>query len=116
MSSTYKLSGSLVGYSYQIHKRDGFVCVYCCLDGKIWPNWVYLSWDHLLPKSNPKRDDPEYIVTACTFCNALHNRTVFDTEGKTRDELITQKKPLILERRELYRQHWDKFVDQSGIS
>ena len=105
---------SLRGYSYDIHSRDGFVCVYCGLDGKVWPNWLYLSRDHLLPKGHPNRDDPEYIVTACVFCNELHNRTVFDVEGKDRSALIEQKRPLVLERRAAYKKFWEQHVRESS--
>ena len=101
---------SLRGYSYDTHRRDGFVCAYCGLDGKIWPNWLYLSREHLLPKGHPSRDDPEYIVTACVFCNELHNKTVFDVHGKDRSALVEQKRPLVLERRSIYKAFWEKNV------
>lgn len=111
-----RFNDSLRGYSFAIHKRDDFVCVYCGLDGKIWPNWLYLSRDHLLPKGNCERDNPEYMVTACVFCNELHNRTAFDVENsdrqlKTRHELVEQKKVLVLERRCQYEQFWRKNVN-----
>jgi len=106
---------SLRGYSFKIHKRDNFVCVYCSLDGKDWPNWLYLSSDHLLPIGHPERENPEYIVTACVFCNELHNRTVFDVQDtngnlKSRTELIEQKKLRILERRNEYKKFWEEHV------
>ncbi len=106
---------SLRGYSFEIHKQDNFVCVYCGLDGKIWPNWLYLSSDHLLPKGYSGREKPKYIVTACVFCNVLHNKTVFDLENadgklKSKTELIEQKKILVLERRNQYKEFWIKNV------
>lgn len=101
---------SLRGYAFAVLKRDGFVCRYCGLDGKIWPNWLYFSWDHLLPPGHPRRDDPAYIVAACTFCNTLHNRTVFDVDGKTPDELIEQKRPLVVARRAEYQRFWEEQV------
>lgn len=76
-------SDALRGYAYSVHERDGFRCVYCGLDGTVWPNWLYLSWDHLLPKGHPDRDDERYIVTACRICNEFHNRTLFDVMDKT---------------------------------
>jgi len=105
---------SLRGYSFPTHKRDNFVCVYCGLDGKVWPNWLYLSRDHLLPQGDPNRDNPEYIVTACLFCNYLHNRTKFPVEGKNRDELISQKKKKLMERRREYRAFWEQCVVTHG--
>ena len=102
-----KFSDSLRGYVHPTLKRDNFVCQYCGLDGKEWPNWLYFSWDHLLPKGNPRREDPNYIVAACTFCNVLHNRTQFDVEGKTPQELVEQKRPLILKRRAEYKKFWE---------
>ena len=101
---------SLRGYSFDIHKRDAFVCVYCGLDGKVWPNWLYLCTDHLLPQEHPKREDPEFKVTSCVFCNGLHNKTTFDVAGKSRAELIEQKRPLVLERRREYEHFWKEKV------
>lgn len=43
-----KYDTALSGYAYAIHKRDGFRCVYCGLDGSEWPAWFFLSVDHLL--------------------------------------------------------------------
>ena len=68
-------SDSLRGYAYPIHQRDGFRCRYCGLDGtQSFGNWPSLSWDHLLPKGKPNRDNAEYIVTACMFRNTADNR------------------------------------------
>ncbi len=106
-----KFTDSLRGYAFRtVHRRDDFVCVYCGLDGKVWPNWLFLSWDHLLPRGHPERDNEEYIITACIFCNVCHNRTTFDVEGKTPAELIEQKKPFILQRRNEYRDFWERYV------
>ena len=101
---------SLRGYAAPTLKRDGYVCTYCGLDGKIWPNWLYFSWDHLLPKHDTRRDDPSFIVAACTFCNTLANRTVFDVEGKSPAELVEQKRPLVLARRAEYQRFWEEVV------
>jgi hypothetical protein len=101
---------SLRGYAAAVLKRDAYVCAYCGLDGKVWPNWLYFSWDHLLPKGHPNRDEPEYIVAACTFCNTLANRTVFAVEGKTRAELVAQKRPVVLARRAEYQAFWEAHV------
>ena len=110
-----QFADSLRGYAYPTHKRDGFVCVYCGLDGKLWPNWLYLSWDHLLPEGHPNRDNPDYIVTACRFCNELCNRIVFDVEGKTPVELMEQKKPIVLEARHKYRIFWEEHVEPREV-
>ena len=101
---------SLRGYAFDVLKRDNFVCRYCGLDGKVWPNWLYFSWDHLLPPSHPERDNPTFIVAACTFCNTLHNRTVFEVDGKSPDELVEQKRPRVLERRAEYQRFWEEHV------
>lgn len=60
---------ALRGYAHRGHRRDRFQCVYCGLDGSTWPTWLYLSWDHLLPKTHPLRDDERYIVMACRIPN-----------------------------------------------
>ena len=97
---------ALRGYAHDVLKRDRFTCRYCGLDGTIWPNWLYLSWDHLLPVGHAERNDPNYVVAACRFCNEASNRTKWDVAGKSPDELVAQKKPIVLAVREQYRAFW----------
>ena len=106
-----KYIDALRGYAACVLKRDRYVCAYCGLDGKIWPNWLYFSWDHLLPVGHPMRDNPDYIVAACLSCNTFANRTKFDVEGKTRQQLVAQKRPIVLARRAEYRQFWCENVE-----
>ena len=103
---------SLRGYAYSVHKRDGFQCVYCGWDGSKWPNWLFLSRDHLLPHGDPNRADEKYIVTPCRFCNECHNKTVFDVRGKSKDDIIKMKKKAILERRTEFQSFWSEYVDK----
>ncbi len=91
---------SLRGYGYKIHKRNGFCCQFCGLDGSSWPNWLSLSVDHLLPKGHPLRDKDDFIVTACMFCNTADNQYFQHAEKRglkfdemTPQELIEQRKP-----------------------
>ena len=109
-----KFDDSLRGYAYPVMERDNFVCAYCGLDGKVWPNWLYFSWDHLLPVGHPDRDNADFIVAACTFCNTLHNRTLFDVEGKSPTELLAQKRPMVLARRAEYEAFWQEHVRPGG--
>lgn len=68
---------------------------YCGLDGTAaLGKWLHLSWDHLLPKGHPDCDDHRYIMAACGFCNEVHNRTRFDVEGKTPEQVVAMKKEL----------------------
>lgn len=105
---------SLRGYAFAVLQRDGFTCRYCGLDGKVWPNWLYFSWDHLLPPGHPQRDNPDFIVAACSFCNTLHNRTKFEVDGKTPEQLVAQKRPLVLQRRAEYERFWNEHVRTAG--
>jgi len=66
---------ALRGYAFPVLKRDGFKCRYCGLDGReSFSAWLSLSWDHLLPKGHPRRDDEEFIVASCMFCNVADNQ------------------------------------------
>jgi 5-methylcytosine-specific restriction endonuclease McrA len=105
-----KYSDALRGYAHPVLKRDRFTCRYCGLDGAQWPNWLYLSWDHLLPVGHPQRDDPDFIVAACRFCNEAYNRKIYSVEGKTPAELVEQKKVWILKKRAEYRLFFDQQV------
>ena len=111
-------SDSLRGYAHRIHQRDGFRCRYCGPDGsRSFEGWLSLSWEHLLPKWHPKRDDSNNIVTACLFSNTADSR-YFDQavkrglqfDGLTPDELITQRLPYVQATRESYREFWTTHV------
>jgi 5-methylcytosine-specific restriction endonuclease McrA len=116
-----RYTDSLRGYAFPIHQRDDFTCQYCGADGKsAFEIWLTLSWDHLLPKGHPLRADPEYIVTACNFCNTADNR-YFDHavkrglqfDGLTRAELIAQRLPFVLKTRKQYQVFWEEQVNRA---
>ena len=98
------------GYAHRVLSRDNFTCTYCGLDGRIWPNWLYLSWDHLLPKGHPMRDDEAFIVVACRFCNEACNRTTFWIEGITIEQIVAAKRLAISVVRGAYREFWEANV------
>jgi hypothetical protein len=110
-----KFDDALRGYAHEVLKRDGFTCRYCGLDGSAsFDNWLALSWDHLLPKGHAQRDNPEFIVTACHFCNYADNRyfehaagrgLLFD--GLSRDELVAQRRPFVQATRNAYQEFWE---------
>jgi hypothetical protein len=109
-----KPDDALRGYAYEVLKRDGFRCRYCGLDGTVsFDNWLALSWDHLLPKGHPRRDDSDFIVAACNFCNGADNRYLercvreglcFD--GLTQDELVERRRLAVNATRSVYREFW----------
>ncbi|MSQ36269.1 MAG: hypothetical protein EXR63_03900 [Dehalococcoidia bacterium] len=100
------LGTSLRGYGRSILRRDNWTCAYCELDGKVWPHWLFLSVDHLLPFGHPQRNDERFIVTACVSYNGFLNRNKWDIEGKTPAQLIAQKAPLVRARREEFKAFW----------
>lgn len=113
-----KFSDSLRGYGHAIFQRDGFKCQYCGRDGSTnFDVWLTLSVDHLLPQKHPLRHEPEYMTTACQFCNTANNR-YFDKakkqglsfDGVTRAELIAQRLPYVQSTREQYQVFWEKEV------
>lgn len=114
---------ALRGYAFSVHRRDGFQCRYCGLDGtSSFSNWLSLSWDHLLPKGHLERDNPDYIVSACMFCNTADNRyfdnaqkrgVVFD--GLTPEELVAQRLPFVQATRESYREFWTANVARREV-
>lgn len=113
-----KYDDSLRGYSYAIHQRDQFKCRYCGADGtKSFDTWLTLSSEHLLPKWHPNRNNLDYIVTACIFCNTADNHYFKHAEkrglkfdGLTPDELIQQRLPYVLERRDDYKSFWEENI------
>jgi hypothetical protein len=112
---------SLRGYAFKVHQRDDFTCRYRGADGKrSFDTWLTLSWDHLLPKDHPNRDNPDYIVTACHFCNTADNR-YFDQaierglefDDLTPDELVAQRTPFVMRTRKSYLEFWEQNVQKS---
>ena len=103
-------SDALRGYAFEVHRRDGFRCVYCGLDGTVWPNWLYLSLDHLLPHGHPDRDDPVFQVTACRFCNEARNRVVYAVEGRSPAEIVELKREQVQAARAEYEAFWREHV------
>jgi hypothetical protein len=114
---------ALRGYAFEVHRREGFRCRYCDLDGTAsFAAWLSLSWDHLLPKGNPNRDNPDYIVAACMFCNTADNR-YFDQvvargltlDGLSPEQLVEQRLPFVQRTRDSYQAFWLEHV-RSGDS
>jgi hypothetical protein len=105
------LNDALRGYAHPVLHRDRFRCTYCGLDGTATlDKWLHLSWDHLLPKGHPDRDDHRYIVAACRFCNEVHNRSRFDVEGQTSEQIVAMKKQAVLARRADHEEFWQEEV------
>jgi hypothetical protein len=109
---------SLRGYAYPIHVRDHFKCRYCGVDGSNdFDTWLTLSEDHLLPRGHPNRNNPDFRVTACNFCNTADNQYFkraaergLKFDGLSPDELVAQRLPYVLKVREGYRQFWERQV------
>lgn len=117
-----RYSDALRGYAHEVLRRDDFVCRYCGLDGKVWPNWLFLSWDHLLPPGHPRKDDEAYIVAACRFCNEAGNRHVYELEDSATGELkqpgalVEQKRPVIRATVDEYRGFWERHVAENALA
>jgi Fe-S oxidoreductase len=113
-----KFDDALRGYARRVLERDRFRCRYCGLDGtQSFSNWLALSWDHLLPKGHPKRDDEDYIVVACSFCNTADNRYLekaeasgFVFDDRTPDELVELRRKAVQATRDSYLEFWQTNV------
>ena len=108
---------ALRGYGFPVHRRDQFRCQYCGWNCSKWPDWLSLSVDHLLPKGHALRDNEDYIVTACMFCNTADNRYFSHAErrglrfdGMTPQELVEQRRPYVERVRQEYRGFWEDNV------
>ena len=116
-----KFDDALRGYAAEILKRDHYKCRYCGADGtQSFDTWLSLSWDHLLPKGHPNRNNPDYIVAACNFCNTADNhffehadKRGLKFDGLTPEELFAQRLPYVLETRRKYREFWETVVLKS---
>lgn len=109
---------ALRGYAFETMVRDGFKCRYCGLSGKdSFANWLTLSEDHLLPRGHAERNNRDFIVCACNFCNTADNR-YFDLidkrglslDGLTAEQLIEQRRPFVEATRNAYKDFWESRV------
>jgi 5-methylcytosine-specific restriction endonuclease McrA len=113
-----KYSDSLRGYAFKVLERDGFKCVYCGLDGTAsFDAWAAMSWDHLLPKGHPQRDEEAYIVCACNFCNGADNRYFGQLERRglslldlSPAQLVEQRRAGVQRTRDAYHAFWSEKV------
>jgi 5-methylcytosine-specific restriction endonuclease McrA len=104
------LSGTALGdYGATIFERDHFTCAYCGFDGRLFDNWMQLSVDHILPQSLGGHSGPENIITACRACNSITSRMRFPG-GKTREQILEDKRSRVAERREKFYDWWLKGV------
>ena len=106
---------SLRGYGHRIYQRDDYTCRYCGADGRTsFEVWLTLSVDHLLQKGHPERDNPDYMVTACNFCNTADNHyftkygLTFD--GLTPDQLVELRREKVQAVRDKYKEFWEENV------
>lgn len=97
-----------------VYRRDGWICRYCSVDGKTsFANWRALTWDHLLPEGSARRDDHEFIVTACSSCNELlarffdhARRANLNLESFSPEQLVAMRLEHIQERVAEYHRYW----------
>lgn len=113
-----KHDDALRRYTFEVHKRDHFKCRYCGADGtRSFETWVTLTWDYLLPKGHPNRDNLDFIVTACALCHMAEEQ-YFDLAMKrglrfddmAPEELIVQRMPYVQRARRDSREFWERRV------
>lgn len=102
-----KYSDSLRGYGRHIFERDKFICAYCGEDHSSFKMWRFLTVDHLLPPGDKDREQSEWKVTACSFCNTARNRTTYEKmETTTPADIIRMKKENIKKTTDAYFSFW----------
>lgn len=89
----------------EMFERFGFRCVYCGFDGRSFDNWMQLTTDHIVPKSQGGADSPENKVLACHFCNTLTCRYVPDP-NMSRNAVLAKKQEIVAARRDEYFRLW----------
>jgi hypothetical protein len=88
----------------KVFKRDEWTCKYCGLNGRqSFAAWRSLTWDHLVPRHDSRRDNRDFIVTACGSCNMklCQYWLVAQREGTKLDSLSETE--LLARRREYIR-------------
>jgi hypothetical protein len=99
-----------------IYRRDRWTCQYCGLDGLAdFTAWRSLSLDYLLPEGHARRDDPRFIVVACTHCNTMLGQyfKIATSRGETfespnAEDLLTSRRNFLCPRLAALKVHWQK--------
>ena len=88
---------------WEVRVRDGATCAYCGLSGiDNFDIWVLLQVDHIVPGAGDGADNK---AVACSFCNGTKYSYV--PRGSTREELLSDARRYIQERRQLKRSAFD---------
>ena len=95
---------SLAGYGAETYARNHYTCVYCGFDA-----WMQLTVDHLRPRNSSGTDEPDNLVAACHSCNSVTSRMTFPPTA-TREDILTQKRARVRERRAVFYEHWLRTV------
>jgi 5-methylcytosine-specific restriction endonuclease McrA len=105
-----EISGtSLAGYGAETYARHHYTCVYCGFDGRGFDAWMQLTVDHLRPRNSGGTDEPDNLVAACHSCNSVTSRMTFPPTA-TREDILSQKRARVRERRAVFYEHWLKTV------
>lgn len=73
-------------------RRDNGYCRYCGIDLLCnYSTFSSATVDHLLPKTEAARDQPENLVLSCPGCNQLLSRAHSLTTFEQRKELIMRR-------------------------
>jgi hypothetical protein len=100
---------SLAGYGADIYRRQYYTCVYCGFDGRGFDAWMQLTVDHVRPRNSGGTDEPDNLVAACHSCNSVTSRMTF-LPTATREDILSQKRARVRERRAVFYEHWLKTV------
>lgn len=98
----------------EMYRRDRWTCVYCMLDGRgSFAAWQSLTGDHLLPVGHPRREETEFLVTACEPCNKMLSRyqaseDLLATLDRTR--LVGARSAYLKPRRDERENYWRQHV------
>ena len=103
--------GTLLGWGRHALKKDGYICMYCGLDGKTDLRvWMQFSIDHVIPKKSEGPHTPDNMVACCRSCNSVTSRMIIP-ENTTREEAIELKREKVKKRHdEEYKKFWEEHV------
>jgi 5-methylcytosine-specific restriction endonuclease McrA len=104
-----RYADSLWGYGHNTHVRYNFTCQYCGYDGRAFPNWFQLTFDHIVPRSLNGPDTDENKGTVCQACNSITSRMKFDRD-LTKEQILEAKRARVRDRMADYFKFWREEV------
>jgi 5-methylcytosine-specific restriction endonuclease McrA len=84
-----------VGEGRKILERDGYVCRYCGLDGRVsFENALAMRVDFVIPRARKGKKDANNLVACCSPCNTIKGTQVYASFDEAKTHVLARREEL----------------------